>query len=40
MNVAVHMGIERKKTYKIIHRYNHSDHYVDIILKISELLKG
>ena len=35
-----HMGIERKKAYKIIHRYNHSDQYVDIILKISELLKG
>jgi membrane-bound lytic murein transglycosylase B len=35
-----HMGIERKKAYKIIHRYNHSDHYVEIIFKIFELLKG
>ena len=35
-----HMGIERKKAYKIIHRYNHSDHYVDIIFKIFKLLKG
>lgn len=35
-----HMGIERKKAYKIIHRYNHSDHYVDIIFKIVKLLKG
>lgn len=34
-----HMGIDRKKAYKIIHRYNHSDHYVDIIFKIVKLLK-
>jgi len=35
-----HMEIGRKKAQKIIHRYNHSDHYVDIIFKISELLQG
>jgi membrane-bound lytic murein transglycosylase B len=32
-------GVEREKAKKIIHRYNHSDYYVNTILKISDLLK-
>jgi len=32
--------ISRKKAYKVIYRYNHSDYYVNTILKISELLEG
>lgn len=32
-------GIDRKKKKKVIHHYNHSDDYVDTILKISDLLK-
>jgi len=32
-------GIDRKKQKKVIHHYNHSDDYVDSILKISDLLK-
>ena len=35
-----HPGIDKKKAYKIIHRYNHSIYYINTILKISELLKG
>ena len=35
-----HAGIGRKKAQKVIYRYNHSDYYVDTILKISALLKG
>ena len=35
-----HPGIDRKDAYKVIYRYNHSKYYVNIILKISELLKG
>ena len=35
-----HPGIDRKGAYKVIHRYNRSNYYVDTILKISELLKG
>jgi membrane-bound lytic murein transglycosylase B len=32
-------GSDRKKQKKVIHHYNHSDDYVDSILKISDLLK-
>jgi membrane-bound lytic murein transglycosylase B len=32
-------GVETEKAKKIIHRYNHSDYYVNTILKISDLLK-
>lgn len=35
-----HPGIGRKKAHKIIFLYNHSNYYVDTILKISKLLKG
>ena len=35
-----HPGIDRKDACKVIYRYNHSNYYVDTILKISELLKG
>jgi len=35
-----HPGIDKKKAYKIIRRYNHSIYYINTILKISELLKG
>ncbi len=34
-----HPGIDRKMACKVIHHYNHSNYYVDAILKISELLK-
>jgi len=35
-----HAGIDKKSAQKVIYRYNHSQYYVDTILKISELLKG
>ena len=31
-------GIDNEKAKKVIYRYNHSDYYVNTILKISELL--
>ena len=33
-------GISNKKAQKVIHHYNHSDQYVDAVLKIAKLLKG
>jgi len=33
-------GISKIKAQKVVHHYNHSDQYVDAVLKISELLKG
>lgn len=33
-------GIDEKKAYKILRRYNHSVYYINTILKISVLLKG
>lgn len=33
-------GIERDDAYKVIFRYNRSKYYVNIILKIADLLKG
>ncbi|MDH4205001.1 MAG: lytic murein transglycosylase [Desulfobacteraceae bacterium] len=33
-------GIDGKKAYKVIYQYNHSQQYVDTILKVSELLKS
>lgn len=33
-------GISRKKAEKVIYHYNHSDYYVEVILKIANLLKG
>jgi len=33
-------GIDRKKKKKVVHHYNHSDDYVDTILKISDLLEA
>ena len=33
-------GISKNKAQKVIHHYNHSDQYVDAVLKISKLLKG
>jgi len=33
-----HPGIDKKGAYKVIHHYNHSNYYVDTILKISKLL--
>jgi len=35
-----HPNIKAKSAHKVIYRYNRSNYYVDIILKISELLKG
>lgn len=35
-----HPGIERQKAEKVIYHYNHSERYVDTILKISDILKG
>ena len=32
-------GISNKKAQKVIHHYNHSEKYVDAVLKISKLLK-
>jgi membrane-bound lytic murein transglycosylase B len=33
-------GIDKKKKKKVVHHYNHSDDYVDTIMKISELLEA
>jgi membrane-bound lytic murein transglycosylase B len=33
-------GISRKKAEKVIYHYNHSEYYVQAILKIANLLKG
>lgn len=33
-------GIARQKQHKVLFRYNHSNYYVDILLKISDKLKG
>lgn len=33
-------GISKKKAQKVVHHYNHSDQYVDAVLKIAKLLKG
>ena len=33
-------GIDRKKKQKVVHHYNHSDDYVDTILRISDLLEA
>ena len=33
-------GISRKKAEKVIYHYNHSDYYVNVVLKIANLLKG
>lgn len=33
-------GIDRAKAEKVIHHYNHSERYVEAVLKISEILKG
>jgi membrane-bound lytic murein transglycosylase B len=33
-------GISRKKAEKVIYHYNHSEYYVEVILKIAQLLKG
>ncbi len=35
-----HVGIDDKKAYKILLKYNYSKYYVNTILKISKLLKG
>ncbi|RJQ55873.1 MAG: protein MltB [Desulfobacteraceae bacterium] len=33
-------GIDREKAFKVVWSYNHSDYYVDTILKISDKLEG
>ena len=35
-----HPGIDGKKAYKVIYHYNHSQQYVDTILRVSALLKS
>jgi len=35
-----YLGIDGKKAYKVIYHYNHSQQYVDTILKVSVLLKS
>lgn len=39
-NYGWHPGIDGKKAYKIVYRYNRSPYYVNTVLKIAELLKG
>jgi len=39
-NYGWHPGIDGKKAYKIVYRYNRSSYYVNTVLKIAELLKG
>jgi membrane-bound lytic murein transglycosylase B len=33
-------GIDDKKAYSVVYRYNHSKYYVNTILKIRNLLEG
>lgn len=33
-------GIDRDRAYKVVWRYNHSKYYVNIVLKVAQLLKG
>ena len=33
-------GIDRQQAKKVIYHYNHSQRYVEAVLKISDLLKG
>ncbi len=33
-------GIARQKQHEVLFRYNHSNYYVDTLLKISDKLKG
>ena len=33
-------GMDRKKAYKVVYRYNHSKYYVNTVLEVSDLLKG
>ena len=33
-------GISQQKAEKVVHHYNHSERYVDAVLKITKLLKG
>ncbi|CAN2040521.1 membrane-bound lytic murein transglycosylase B [Candidatus Magnetomoraceae bacterium gMMP-15] len=33
-------GIKKDKAFEVIYNYNHSDYYVNTILRIAELLKG
>lgn len=39
-NYGWNAGIDDKKAYKIVYRYNRSPYYVKTVLKIAELLKG
>ncbi len=39
-NYGWHPGIDGKKAYKIVYRYNRSSYYVNTVLKIAELLRG
>lgn len=39
-NYGWNPGIDGKKAYKIVYRYNRSPYYVKTVLKIAELLKG
>ena len=39
-NFGWHPGIDRKKAYRVVYRYNHSKYYVNTILKIADRLKG
>ncbi len=39
-NFGWHPGIDKKKAYKVIFRYNRSSYYVNTVLKIRRLLKG
>jgi membrane-bound lytic murein transglycosylase B len=33
-------GMDRKKSYKVVYRYNHSKYYVNTVLEIADLLRG
>ncbi len=35
-----HPGIDRDRAYKVVWKYNHSKYYVNIVLKVAQLLKG
>ncbi len=39
-NYGWYPGIDGKKAYKIVYRYNRSSYYVNTVLKIAELLRG
>ena len=39
-NYGWYPGIDQKGAYDVVYQYNHSEYYVNAVLKIADLLKG